>query len=78
MAINAISVISTNNKLVFILIFVIDNTSIYKTYVVKSSFSTKKKKKSSKIYIISNIPHSIKRMNESWERVVSSQLRENC
>ena len=77
MAINAISVISTNNKLVFILIFVIDNTSIYKTYVVKSSFSTKKKK-SSKIYIISNIPHSIKRMNESWERVVSSQLRENC
>ena len=64
MAINAISVISTNNKLVFILIFVIDNTSIYKTCIVKSSFSTKKKK-SSKIYIISNIPHSIKRMNES-------------
>ena len=34
--INVISVISTNNKLVFILIFVIDDTSIYKTYVVKS------------------------------------------
>ena len=31
-----INVISTNNKLVFILIFVIDDTSIYKTYVVKS------------------------------------------
>ena len=31
-----INVISTNNKLIFILIFVIDDTSIYKTYVVKS------------------------------------------
>ena len=56
MAINAISVISTNNKLVFILIFVIDNTSIYKTYVVKSSFSTKKKKVvKSILYLISLI-----------------------
>ena len=36
MIINVISVISTNNKLVFMLIFVIHDTSIYKTYVVKS------------------------------------------
>ena len=36
MVINVISVISTNNKLVFIIIFVIDDISIYKTYVVKS------------------------------------------
>ena len=36
MIINVITVISTNNKLVFMLIFVIDDTSIYKTYVVKS------------------------------------------
>ena len=56
MAINAISVISTNNKLVFILIFVIDNTSIYKTCIVKSSFSTKKKKVvKSILYLISLI-----------------------
>ena len=34
--INVISVISTNNKLVFIIIFVIDDISIYKTFVVKS------------------------------------------
>ena len=36
LVINVISVISTNNKLVFILIFVIDDISIYKTYVMKS------------------------------------------
>ena len=36
MVINVISVILTNNKLVFVLIFVIDDASIYKTYLVKS------------------------------------------
>ena len=36
MTINEISVISTNNKLLFMLIFVIDDTSFYKTYVIKS------------------------------------------
>ena len=36
MVINVISVILTNNKFVFVLVFVIDDTSIYKTYVVKS------------------------------------------
>ena len=66
-----------NNKLVFILIFVIDDTSIYKTYVTKFVLYlilfiqlgvwilSKKKKKNW-------------RMNESWEREESSQLRENC
>ena len=64
-----------NNKLVFILIFVIDDTSIYKTYVTKFVlylilFIQLRE------WILSQKKNKIWRMNESWEREESSELRD--